>query len=158
MEKWTINHPKEHVTGHPSWCVFTRAQLRKRNAILNVEHEFCKFHVFISKIETKTVKIVLEHPDWVTTIQSLAEFEQNKVWRLIPTVENISVVAQLEHVRIFHAYDAHKSFSVYQMDVKCAFLNGELKEKIYVEHPLSFVNDKFPNHFYILDKVVYGLK
>ena len=44
------------------------------------------------------------------------------------------------------------------MDVKCAFLNGVLDETVYEEQPPGFVNDKFPNHFYILDKVVYGLK
>ena len=44
------------------------------------------------------------------------------------------------------------------MDVKCAFLNGELEETVYVEQPPGFVNQEFPNHCYILDKAVYGLK
>ncbi|KAL4583270.1 hypothetical protein LXL04_007838 [Taraxacum kok-saghyz] len=44
------------------------------------------------------------------------------------------------------------------MDVKCAFLNGELEETVYVEQPPGFVNEKFPEHCYILDKAVYGLK
>ncbi|CAH1450223.1 unnamed protein product [Lactuca virosa] len=44
------------------------------------------------------------------------------------------------------------------MDVKCAFLNGELEETVYVEQPPGFVNEKFPDHCYVLDKAVYGLK
>jgi len=47
---------------------------------------------------------------------------------------------------------------VYQMDVKCAFLNGELEETVYVEQPPGFIDSKFPNHCYYLEKVVYGLK
>ena len=44
------------------------------------------------------------------------------------------------------------------MDVKCAFLNGELEETVYMEQPSGFVNERYPNHCYILDKAVYGLK
>jgi len=72
--------------------------------------------------------------------------------------ETFAPVARLESVRIFLAYAAHKNFDVYQMDVKCAFLNGELEETVYVEQPPGFVNPKFPNHCYVLDKAVYGLK
>ena len=43
------------------------------------------------------------------------------------------------------------------MDVKCAFLNGVQEETVYVEQPLGFVNDKYPDHCYILSKAVYGL-
>ena len=61
-------------------------------------------------------------------------------------------------MRIFLAYVAHKNFEVFQMDVKCAFLNGELAETVYVEQPPGFVNERYPDRCYILDKVVYGLK
>ena len=44
------------------------------------------------------------------------------------------------------------------MDVKCAILNIVLQETVYVEQPPCFVNDKYPDHYYILDKTVYGLK
>lgn len=44
------------------------------------------------------------------------------------------------------------------MDVKCDFLNDELKETINVKQPLNFVNEKYSDHLYVLDKVVYGLK
>jgi len=72
--------------------------------------------------------------------------------------ETFAPVARIESVRIFLAYAAHKRMQVYQMDVRCAFLNGELEEIVYVEQPPSFIDPKYPNHCYYLEKVVYGLK
>ncbi|KAI3494633.1 hypothetical protein L1887_40550 [Cichorium endivia] len=66
-------------------------------------------------------------------------------------------VARLEAIRIFLAYASYMKFTVYQMDVKTAFLYGEVKEEIYVDQPPGFVNSKFPNHVYKLDKALYGL-
>ena len=66
-------------------------------------------------------------------------------------------VARLEAIRIFLAYASHMGFTVYQMDVKTAFLYGEIKEEIYVDQPPGFVDSKFPNHVYKLDKALYGL-
>ena len=59
---------------------------------------------------------------------------------------------------MFLAYVAHKKFKVIQMDVKSAFLNGELKEEVFVEQPPGFVDPKHPDHVYRLDKALYGLK
>ncbi|KAJ9539364.1 LOW QUALITY PROTEIN: hypothetical protein OSB04_032097 [Centaurea solstitialis] len=72
--------------------------------------------------------------------------------------ETFAPVARIEAIRIFLAYAAHKKFTVYQMDVKTAFLNGELKEEVYVSQPEGFVDRTKPNHVYILDKALYGLK
>ena len=59
---------------------------------------------------------------------------------------------------MFLAYVAHKKFKVFQMDMKSAFLNGELEEEVFVEQPPSFIDPNFPNHVYRLDKALYGLK
>ncbi|GKC30615.1 retrovirus-related pol polyprotein from transposon TNT 1-94 [Tanacetum coccineum] len=72
--------------------------------------------------------------------------------------ESFAPVARLEAVRIFVAYAAHKNFPIYQMDVKTAFLNGPLKEKVFVRQPDGFVDPDFPNHVYRLKKALYGLK
>nr|GFC56669.1 hypothetical protein [Tanacetum cinerariifolium] len=56
------------------------------------------------------------------------------------------------------AYVVHKDFTVYQMDVKTTFLNGVLKEEMYVGQPSGFVSKQYPNHVYALDKALYGLK
>ena len=80
MEKWTRDDPKDHLIGNPQEGVMTRAQIRAKNEVLNTHQEFCMFNVFISKIEPKTVKVAMEHSDWVVAMQSeLAEFERNKV-------------------------------------------------------------------------------
>nr|GFA52345.1 retrovirus-related Pol polyprotein from transposon TNT 1-94 [Tanacetum cinerariifolium] len=72
--------------------------------------------------------------------------------------ETFAPVACLEAVRIFVAYAAHKSFPIYQMDVKTAFLNGPLKEEVYVAQPDGFVDPDHPEKVYRLRKALYGLK
>ncbi|GKA73736.1 retrovirus-related pol polyprotein from transposon TNT 1-94 [Tanacetum coccineum] len=72
--------------------------------------------------------------------------------------ESFAPVAQLEAVRLFVAYAAHKSFLIYQMDVKTAFLNGPLKEEVYVNQPDRFVDPHHPDKVYRLKKALYGIK
>nr|GFA24008.1 retrovirus-related Pol polyprotein from transposon TNT 1-94 [Tanacetum cinerariifolium] len=72
--------------------------------------------------------------------------------------ESFALVARLEAIRIFLAYAAHKNMVVYQMDVKTAFLNGNLREDIYVSQSNGFVDQENPNHVYKLKKALYGLK
>ncbi|GKE41510.1 retrovirus-related pol polyprotein from transposon TNT 1-94, partial [Tanacetum coccineum] len=66
-------------------------------------------------------------------------------------------VARLEAVRLFIAYAAHKSFPIYQIDVKTAFLNGPLKEEVYVNQPDGFIDPHHPDKVYHLKKALYGL-
>nr|GFA11838.1 retrovirus-related Pol polyprotein from transposon TNT 1-94 [Tanacetum cinerariifolium] len=72
--------------------------------------------------------------------------------------ESFAPVARLEAIRIFLAYVAHKNLVVYQMDVKTAFLNGNLREEVYVSQSGGFVDQDNPNHMYKLKKALYGLK
>nr|GEW71271.1 hypothetical protein [Tanacetum cinerariifolium] len=72
--------------------------------------------------------------------------------------ESFAPVARLKTVWIFVAYAAHKSFPIYQMDVKTAFLNGPLKEEVYVAQPDGFVDPDHPEKVYRLRKALYGLK
>jgi hypothetical protein len=64
----------------------------------------------------------------------------------------------IEAIRLFLAYATQKSFTVYQMDVKMAFLYGELEEEVYVSQPEGFIDPDHPDDVYVLDKAVYGLK
>ncbi|KAJ9552621.1 hypothetical protein OSB04_016666 [Centaurea solstitialis] len=192
--KWTKDHPPSQIIGSPSQPVTTRSAKQTENLIL--------FGGFLSEFEPSDVWQALTDPDWVIAMQDeLAEFERNKVWRLVErpwgktiiclkwilrnkTDENNLIiwnkarlvakgyrqqegidydetyapVARIEAIRIFLAYASHKNMTVYQMDVKCAFLNGVLQEEVYVEQPEGFVDPRFPNHVYILDKALYGLK
>ncbi|GJZ15756.1 putative ribonuclease H-like domain-containing protein [Tanacetum coccineum] len=72
--------------------------------------------------------------------------------------ESFAPVARLDAIRIFLAYAAHMNMIVYQMDVKTAFLNGILREEVYVSQPDGFVDQDNPNHVYKLKKALYGLK
>ncbi|GKE80465.1 retrovirus-related pol polyprotein from transposon TNT 1-94 [Tanacetum coccineum] len=72
--------------------------------------------------------------------------------------ESFALVARLEAVWIFVAYAAHKSFLIYQMDIKTAFLNGLLKEEIYVAQPYGFFDPDHPEKVYRLRNALYGLK
>ncbi|GJV72753.1 retrovirus-related pol polyprotein from transposon TNT 1-94 [Tanacetum coccineum] len=66
--------------------------------------------------------------------------------------ESFALVARLEAVILFITYVAHKSFPVYQMDVKTAFLNGSMKEEVYKNQPYGFVDPHHPDKVYRLKK------
>ncbi|GJU28036.1 retrovirus-related pol polyprotein from transposon TNT 1-94 [Tanacetum coccineum] len=72
--------------------------------------------------------------------------------------ESFAPVVKLEAVRIFLAFAAHMNMIIYQMDVKTAFLNGILREEVYVSQPDEFVDPNNPNYVYRLKKALYGLK
>nr|GFB87665.1 retrovirus-related Pol polyprotein from transposon TNT 1-94 [Tanacetum cinerariifolium] len=72
--------------------------------------------------------------------------------------KSFAPVARMEAIRIFLAYAAHKSFTVFQMDVKTAFLHGSLKEDVYVCQPEGFIDADHPSHVYKIKKALYGLK
>ena len=72
--------------------------------------------------------------------------------------ETFAPVARLEAIRMFLAFIAHSNFKVYEMDVKSAFLNGELDEEVYVEQPPGFKDPEFLDFVYYLLKAIYGLK
>ncbi|KAI3672667.1 hypothetical protein L6452_38764 [Arctium lappa] len=109
-------------------------------------------------VEPTRVSEALAESDWVTAIQDeLNQFEALKVWRLLPRPEarlvakgyrqeegidydeTYAPVARIEAIRMFLAYVAHRNFTVYQIDVKTAFLNDILKEEVYVSQPEGFV-------------------
>ncbi|GJW09278.1 retrovirus-related pol polyprotein from transposon TNT 1-94 [Tanacetum coccineum] len=107
---------------------------------------------------------------WIEAMQEeLHQFDRLQVWELVDKPfgkneegidfeESFAPVARLEAVRIFVAYAAHKSFPIYQMDVKTTFLNGPLKEEVYVAQPDGFVDPDHPEKVYRLRKALYGLK
>ncbi|GKB08366.1 retrovirus-related pol polyprotein from transposon TNT 1-94 [Tanacetum coccineum] len=157
-----------NIIGNPGAGMLTRA-MAKQLSVASV-HE-CLFVDFLYEEEPKKVSKALKHPGWVDAIQDeLNQFPKNKVWTLVPAPygynqqdiidydEIFSLVARLEEIRIFLAFTTYMNFIVYQMDVKSAFLNGKLKEEVYVKQPPSFESNEFPNHVCKLDKALYGLK
>ncbi|GJX75354.1 retrovirus-related pol polyprotein from transposon TNT 1-94 [Tanacetum coccineum] len=167
--KWTKDHPIQNIIGELSRPVSTRLQLHEQAM-------FCYYDAFLTLVEPKTYKEALTHSCWIEAMQEeLNEFERLKVWELvllqiklvahgycqeegIDFEESFALVARLEAVRIFLAFAAHMNMIVYQMDVKTAFLNGILREEVYVSQPDGFVDPDNPNHVYRLKKALYGLK
>ncbi|GKB38533.1 retrovirus-related pol polyprotein from transposon TNT 1-94 [Tanacetum coccineum] len=123
-----------------------------------------------AKEETKNYKEAMEESCWIEAMQEeIHEFErlENKA-RLVAKdycqeeginfEESFEPIACIEAIRIFLAYATHKNMVVFQMDVKTAFLNGILKEEVYVSQLKGFVNQDHPNHVFRLKKALYGLK
>ncbi|KAJ9557654.1 hypothetical protein OSB04_012268 [Centaurea solstitialis] len=160
--KWTRSHPSSQIIGSSSQNVQTRLSKNIHNLIL--------FGGILSEFEPSDVSQALTDPDWWIFRNKKDENDliiRNKA-RLVAKGyrqqegidydETFAPVARIEAIRIFLAYVVHKNMTVYQMDVKCAFLNGVLQEEVYVEQPEGFVDPRYPNHVYVLDKALYGLK
>ena len=72
--------------------------------------------------------------------------------------EVFALVARLETVRMIVAVASNRGWPMYQMDVKSAFLNGCLEEKVYILQPPGFEKEKHEDKVYSLKKALYGLK
>jgi hypothetical protein len=72
--------------------------------------------------------------------------------------ETFAPVARFKSIHMLLAYATHHGFKLYQMDVKSAFLNGPIKEEVYIEQPPGFESEEYSNHVYKLHKTLYGLK
>nr|GEX70405.1 hypothetical protein [Tanacetum cinerariifolium] len=168
--QWTKDHPLEQVIREPSRPVMTRSQLKTNG-------DMCIYALTVSIMEPKSVKEALIDPFWIESMQEeLHQFVRLDVWELVPSPdgikpltlkwlfknkhdeENTVIRNKTQVIRIFLAYAAHKGFTVYQMDVKTAFLHGSLKEDVYVCQPEGFIDADHPSHVYKLKKVLYGLK
>nr|GFA63567.1 retrovirus-related Pol polyprotein from transposon TNT 1-94 [Tanacetum cinerariifolium] len=138
-------HPLEQVIGNPSQSVRTRRQLESdcemcMSALTEELHQFDRLDNTIIRNKSRLVAKGYVQKEGV-------DFE-----------ESFAPVARLEVVRLFIAYAAHKSFTVYQMDVKTAFLYGPLKEEVYVNQPDGFVDPYHLDKVYRLKKALYRLK
>nr|GEY86103.1 hypothetical protein [Tanacetum cinerariifolium] len=168
--QWTKDHPLEQVIKEPSRPVLIRNQLRS-------DGDMCMYALTVSTMEPKNVKEAMTDPAWIDSMQEeLLQFKKLDVWVLVPAPDNISpfilkwlfknkhdeektvIRNKMEAIRIFLLYAAHKSFTVFQMDVKTVFLHGSLKEDVYVCQPEGFIDADLPSHVYKLKKALYGLK
>nr|GEY85512.1 retrovirus-related Pol polyprotein from transposon TNT 1-94 [Tanacetum cinerariifolium] len=146
-KKWTKDHPLHKIIGDPKPSVRTRGQLAN----------LCLFSCLLSSIDPTNVAESLRDVDWLVTLNKKGLIMMRRLHRSLYD-ETFAPVAQIEAIRLFFAYAGHKDFTVFQMDVKTTFLNGILKEEVYVGQPLGFVSKQYPDHVYALDKALYGLK
>ncbi|GKB23903.1 retrovirus-related pol polyprotein from transposon TNT 1-94 [Tanacetum coccineum] len=148
---WTKDHPLEQVIGEPSRLVLTRNQLRIEVLVPasdNIKPLTLKW-LFKNKHDEENMVIRNK------TCLVVRGYRQEKG---IDFEESFIPVARMEAIRIFLAYNTHKSFTVFQMDVKTTFLHGTLKEDVYVCQPEGFINANHPSHVYKLKKALYELK
>ncbi|GJV76340.1 putative ribonuclease H-like domain-containing protein [Tanacetum coccineum] len=116
---------------------------------------------------TFSVAQALNDPDWVEAMQEeMQQFINQKPDLVaqghrqeegIDYDEVFAPVARIEAIRLFLAFASYMGFMVYQMDVKSAFLYGEIDEEVYVTQPKGFEDPHFPKHVYKVVKALYGL-
>ncbi|GJS40659.1 retrovirus-related pol polyprotein from transposon TNT 1-94 [Tanacetum coccineum] len=135
----TRDHLLEQVIGNPSQSVRTRRQLETNGKMLDLENKRDEKNTVIRNKARLIAKGYNK--------QEGIDFEKS-----------FALVSRLEAVRLFIAYVVHKSFPIYQMGVKIAFLNGPLKKEVYVNQPDGFVDPHHPDKVYRLKKALYGLK
>ncbi|GJT30841.1 retrovirus-related pol polyprotein from transposon TNT 1-94 [Tanacetum coccineum] len=177
LGKWSKDHPLDNVIGNPSPLVSTRKQLA-------TDALWCLYNFVLSKVELKNFKSSITEDCWFQAMQDeIHEFDRLQIYKVkldeygdvlknkarlvakryrqeegIDFEESFALVARIKGISIFIANAASKNMTIYQMDVKTTFLNGELKEEVYVCQPEGFVDPDHPTHVYRLKKDLYGLK
>nr|GEY87803.1 hypothetical protein [Tanacetum cinerariifolium] len=146
-KKWTKDHPLHKIIGDPKSSVRTRVWrlvprpegktiIKTKWIFKNKKDESCLV------IRNKARLVAVGYSQQVGIYYD----------------ETFAPVARIEAIRLFLAYAAHKDFTVFQMDVKTTFLNGIIKEELYVGQPPGFVSKQYPDHVYALGKDLYDLK
>nr|GFA06787.1 Gag-Pol polyprotein [Tanacetum cinerariifolium] len=137
---WTKDHPLEQVIRNPSQSVRTRRHLES-------DAEMCMFALTKNK-----------HDEENTVSQNKSRLVAKGYAQKegVDFEKSFAPVARLEAVRLFIAYAAHKSFTVYQMGIKTSFLYGSLKEEVYVNQPDGFVDPYHPDKMDVKTAFLYG--
>nr|GEX71998.1 hypothetical protein [Tanacetum cinerariifolium] len=166
------------VTNLASSVAVDPAVTKRVNTIHPQSHIIGELQSLVQTRKPSSVAKALEDPDWVAAMQEEMQqfFNQqgdargivvrNKA-RLVAQghrqVEGIDYdevfaqVARIEAIRLFLAFASYMGFMVYQMDVKSAFLYGEIEEEVYVTQPKGFEDPHNPKHVYRVVKALYGL-
>nr|GEW08815.1 hypothetical protein [Tanacetum cinerariifolium] len=143
--RWTKDHPLEQVCGNPSRPVQTRRQLA-------IDPEMCMFALTVSTAEPKNIKEAIADSAWIEAMQDeLHQFDRLRVWELVDKPFGKTVI------RLKWLWKNKKDKDQI-MDVKTTFLNGPLKEEVYVPQPDGFVDPDHPKKVYRHRKALYGLK
>nr|GEU74990.1 hypothetical protein [Tanacetum cinerariifolium] len=174
LRKWTDSHSIDNIFRKPFRHVSTQKQLA-------TDALWCFYNSILSKVKPKSFKAAVTEDCLFEAMQEeIHEFDRLQVKldeygdvlknkaRLVAKgysqkegidfEESLAPVAILKAIRIFIANATSKNMTVYQMDVKTVFLNGELKEEVYVSQPECFIDPNHPKHIYRLKKALYGLK
>ncbi|GKA40858.1 retrovirus-related pol polyprotein from transposon TNT 1-94 [Tanacetum coccineum] len=169
LRKWSKDHPLDNIIGNPS-----RPNIKSAiavdcwfQAMQDEIHEFDRLQVWQLGPQLDCVMIIAFKWIYKVKLDEYGDVLKNKA-RLVAKgyrqeegiyfEESFASVSRIEAIRIFIANAASKNMTIYQMDVKTTFLNGELKEEVYVSQPEGFVDPDHPTYVYRLKKALYGLK
>ncbi|GJW03049.1 retrovirus-related pol polyprotein from transposon TNT 1-94 [Tanacetum coccineum] len=165
QDSWSKDQHIEfmNIIGEPREGMLTRSMAAKLTAALASEYLFVDF---LFKIEPKKITISSK---WVFRNKKdeygiVTKNRERLVAQGYSQEEGIDYdeifapVARMEAIRIFLSFATYINFIVFQMDVKSTFLNGKLKEEVYVKQPPSFESSEFRDYVCKLDKALYGLK
>ncbi|GJU85982.1 putative ribonuclease H-like domain-containing protein [Tanacetum coccineum] len=156
-------HPKTQIIGDPSSAVQTRSKIEA------MQEELLQFKI-------QKVWVLVDFPYGKKAIGTKWVYRNKKDKRGVVVKNKARLVAQghrqeegidydevfdhvarIEAIRIFLAFASFMGFIVYQMDVKSAFLYGTIEEEVYMSQPSGFIDPKFPNKVYKVQKALYGL-
>ncbi|GJX12474.1 retrovirus-related pol polyprotein from transposon TNT 1-94 [Tanacetum coccineum] len=150
LGKWTKNHPLANIDAmHEEIHEFERLQVWELvpcpDFVLLIKLKW------IYKVKKDKLRGVLKNK---ARLVAKGYHQEEGIY----LEESFAPVARIEAIRIFITNAANKNMTIYQIDIKTAFLNGELRKVVYVSQSKGFVDQDKPNHMYRLQKVLYGLK
>ncbi|GKC93510.1 putative ribonuclease H-like domain-containing protein, partial [Tanacetum coccineum] len=142
------DHPKGQILGDPKSAVQTRGKIQKASSAQLYLHVIGTKWVFGNKRDERSIAVK-------NKARLVAQgFRQEEG---IDYDEVFAPVARIEAIRLFLAFASYMGFTVYQIDVKSAFLYGTIEEEVYVHQPPGFVDPAHPNKVYKVIKFLYGL-
>nr|GEV66931.1 hypothetical protein [Tanacetum cinerariifolium] len=133
VNKWTKDHPLDNIIGELERPVSIRLQLYEQALV-------SYYDAFLSSVEPNTYKDALTQACWIEAMQEeLYEFECLEVWELVPRLDKVRSLLLNGYIRM-------------------TFLNGILREEVYISQQDGFMDKDNPNHVYKLKKALHGLK
>nr|GFB14715.1 putative ribonuclease H-like domain-containing protein [Tanacetum cinerariifolium] len=168
-------HPHSQIIRELQSLVQTRSTVQKskfgksafiscvhhQNRTNHADHLRCLFACFLSQLEPSSVAKALKDPNWVAAMQEeMQQFYNQQVWKLVPLPNGKIAIGTkwiLKNKRDAREFSSYMGFMVYQMDVKSAFLYGEIEKEVCITQPKGFKDPHNPKHVYRVVKPLYGL-